>query len=79
MDGWISSKIKNGVALSPENRKDVGCLACNGRYVGLKLMLVYSPFILYMYTTSRPQHQTLKLYMYYVNSLVRLTTNLTES
>ena len=23
MDGWISSKIKNGVAISPENRKDV--------------------------------------------------------
>ena len=22
MDGWISSKIKNGVAISPENRKD---------------------------------------------------------
>ena len=36
--------------------------------MGLKLML-YSPFILYMYTTSRPQHQTLKPYMYYVNYL----------
>jgi hypothetical protein len=23
IDGWISSKIKNGVAISPENRKDV--------------------------------------------------------
>ena len=22
MDGWISSKIKNGVDISPENRKD---------------------------------------------------------
>ena len=27
MDGWISSKIKNCVAISPVNRKDVGCLA----------------------------------------------------
>ena len=27
MDGWIPSKIKNGVAIIPENRKDVGCLA----------------------------------------------------
>ena len=31
--------------ISPEDRKDVGCLAWPRRYVGLKLMLAHSRFI----------------------------------
>ena len=45
-DGWVSSKIKNGVAVRPENRK--GILAW--KTCGFEIDA--SPFILYMYTTS---------------------------
>ena len=36
-------KYRTNVAISPENRKDVGCLAW--KICGLKLMLVHSRFI----------------------------------
>ena len=36
-------KYRTNVAISPENRKDVGCLAW--KKCGLKLMLVHSRFI----------------------------------
>ena len=53
-DGWVSSKIKNGVAVSPENSVAVspenrkGILAW--KTCGFEIDA--SPFILYMYTTS---------------------------
>ena len=53
-DGWVSSKIKNGVAVSPENSVAVspeyrkGILAW--KTCGFEIDA--NPFILYMYTTS---------------------------
>ena len=53
-DGWVSSKIKNGVAVSPENSVAVSPENRKGildwKTCGFEIDA--SPFILYMYTTS---------------------------
>ena len=43
-------KYRTDVAISPENRKDVGCLAW--KICGFEIDASNSHFILYMYTTS---------------------------
>ena len=43
-------KYRTDVPISPENRKDVGCLAW--KICGFEIDASYSRFILYMYTTS---------------------------